>query len=499
MTRGAWREAAGWTAALTVAVIVVGQVASTARSGLLFRDGDSVVVALAARSVLEGQSWDWAMSSVLFLPELGAFIALRMLLPGVAVTTVLAVGAVVNLLALYGAVRVAAGRRRPGRMPVVRSVLALAAFGLLAVTETSASRDALEPASLLLTTTYYSATVIGAVLAAGLVRRWADRPRPLSLATLAMVALVCTLSNPIFLAWAVAPLAAVLLASSHRSLLGRRSLLPLFALLGGTAIGFGARIPFSEWIANSGAGYAQPALWAESAGYYAELAGVRFSTPGGLAAGVFSALLLVVAIRHSIQRSAEPGGRVLAAFAWFAPVAVVAGAIVLGTHAARYLQPLAFASVLAIVAHPVRLRLPAARLRAVVAAASALLLLGAGLSLPRIAAAAGQPDADARCVADWVDSSGRTGAGQFWTVRLPKLLLEDPARLVQVDHTLRGYAWLVNRTDFDAGEVTFLLEDEQTSPWDVAGLPEPERVIVCGRYRILDFPSHPLPLGPARS
>ncbi len=69
-----------------------------------------------------------------------------------------------------------------------------------------------------------------------------------------------------------------------------------------------------------------------------------------------------------------------------------------------------------------------------------LLALGGILSIPRLAAAAEVADPDLTCVTDWVDASGRTGAGQFWTVRLPKLHLDDPAQLVQVDHELRGYA-----------------------------------------------------------
>ncbi|MDT0157763.1 hypothetical protein Q9R19_09015 [Microbacterium sp. ARD32] len=535
--RSARREAPGWAAALAIAVIVVAQVASTARSDLLFRDGDSLVVALAARSVLEGQPWDWAFSSVLFLPELTVFLLLRMLLPGVTIMGVLAVNAVVNVLALYGAVRLAAGRRLPGRRPVFWSVAALAAFGLLAITETSASRDALEPASLVLTTTYYSATVVGSVLTLGLVRRWIDarssspllsvaapaqarkpagatatsrcedgttRRGTAILAAIGLVVAISTLTNPLFLAWAVAPIAVLLLFALRATVLGRAALLPLGVLVVGAGAGFAARIPFSAWITNTGAGYAQPELWMQSVGYYGELVLTRWTTPGGVAATILIGLLLAVAVRRSIRSSSgrreqNDGERLIAAYAWFAPLAVVLGAIALGTHAARYLEPIAFAPVLALAARPVNVRLSPGIRRAGAVTASALLVLGAAFSLPRIPAAVGAPDADATCVVDWVNASGRTGAGQFWTVRLPKLLLRDPAQLVQVDHTLRGYAWLVNRADFAVGEVTFLVEDAQTVPWQLTDAPQPDATIGCGRYRILDYASHPLPLGPQRS
>lgn len=134
---------------------------------------------------------------------------------------------------------------------------------------------------------------------------------------------------------------------------------------------------------------------------------------------VVAAALLALAVMR-MRRASAPGARLVAAVAWVAPALVLLGAVALGTQAARYLQPLAFAPVLALVADP-RAVLPSSRLvRGAVAALGALLLLAAGLSVPRLAAAAQAPDADLTCVTDWVDASGRTGAGQFWTVRLPK-------------------------------------------------------------------------------
>ena len=116
--RRVWvRELAGWSGALAVALITAAQVASSARSELLFRDGDSLIVALFARSVLSGVPLDWAMSSVLFLPESAVFAGLDTLLP-LDVNGLLAVNAVINILALYGALRLAAGRRRKGTAPV---------------------------------------------------------------------------------------------------------------------------------------------------------------------------------------------------------------------------------------------------------------------------------------------------------------------------------------------------------------------------------------------
>lgn len=70
---------------------------------------------------------------------------------------------------------------------------------------------------------------------------------------------------------------------------------------------------------------------------------------------------------------------------------------------------------------------------------------------------------------------------------------------MQVDHQLNAYAWLVNRTDFAVGEVSFLVEDSQTVPWDLPEAVLSERVVDCGRYSILDLGTEALPLGPQRS
>lgn len=498
--RGAWvREAAGWVAALGISIAVAAQVATSARSDLLFRDGDSLIVAMFARSVLEGRPLDWAMSSVLFLPESGVFAGLSAVLR-TDLGGLLAVNAVVNLFALFGALRLGAGRRRDGTAPVAWSLVALAGFGLVAVTETSASRDTLELASLQLTTTYYSATVVGVLAVVGVLRRSVDRTSgvPGAVVAVAVISAVSTLTNPLFAAWATVPLAVILLVAALRGAARTRMLMLLGALVAGTAIGFAARIPFAAWIANTGAGYAQPDRWAESVQYYGGLFADRLATPLGIAGTLVVVALLALAAVRTV-RAESAGARLVATSAWLLPLLVVIGAVALGTHAARYLQPVVFAPMLALVASPRALRAPRPVVRAATAAAAVLILAAGAVGVPRLAAAAHRPDADLRCVTDWVEASGRTGAGQFWTVRLPKAHLDDPARLVQVDHRLNGYAWLVDRADFAVGEVSFLVEDTQTVPWELPVAAVPERVVTCGRYRILDFGTPRLPLGPAHS
>ncbi|KRB37351.1 hypothetical protein ASD93_13590 [Microbacterium sp. Root180] len=512
----------GAVVALAIAIATVAVVASTPRSELLLRDGDSLVTTLVVRSLAAGQPQDWAMSSVLFVPETAVLGILS--LWGLGSEGTLLVAGVANLVALYGALRLVAGARRPGSAPVAGSLLALAAFALLAVTEASADRDALEPASLLLTTTYYSATVIAAVVAFGLARRGLDAPqRRAHVWVLAGVAAASVLTNPLFTAWATVPLSVVLVVVGLRARrredppsatsppfatptrVGSAAWMLLAALVAGSAAGFVARVPLSPLIANTGAGYADPSQWAQSLAYYAGLAADRLAEPAGAAAGVLGAVLWAWCAVASVMlaRRAHVGAAVAAACGWLVPLLVVVGAIVLGTHAARYLQPVAFAPLLGLAVlpdlAPQRLRLG----RIVLAASTAgALVLAAGLGIPRLVTAASAPDPDLACVVAWTDASGRTGAGQFWTVRLPKAHAADPRALVQVDHEVRGYAWLVNRDDFAVGDVTFLVRDDESVPFALpGGVTEADAasLVDCGRYTIVDFGDRTLPLGPQRS
>ncbi|WP_460802643.1 hypothetical protein [Microbacterium sp. GXF6406] len=495
------REVGGWVWAALLAIITVGQVAASDRGELLFRDGDSLVVALLVRSVADGESFDWVLSSVLFLPELVVFGMLWAIgaLFGIGTNALLVVNAVLNVLALYGALRFVAGARRANRSPVLWPVLAIALFCVLAVTEASASRDSFELASLLLTTTYYSATIIAVLLSVGLIRREFDRPSAGRLLPvfLAAVAAISVLSNPLFVAWATLPLSVLLaIAAAYQG--SRARALPLLGwLVGGSVVGALARIPFSAYIGNDGIGYAQPALWPESLRYYGALLADRVMAPLGAVAAIILIALLALAVRRTI-RAQSTGERLVAASAWALPLCVTIGAIALGTHAARYLEPAAFAPLLALVASPSSIRpLPTRKaMLAVTASAAVIAVAAATLSVPRAAAASRVLDADLQCVNEWVTASDRTGAGQFWTVRLPKLHLDDASQLVQVDHRLNPYPWLINRQDFTIGEVSFLVEDANSSFWELGSDLLPTGSIDCGRYTIHDFAPNALPLGP---
>ncbi|MBS1906417.1 MAG: hypothetical protein JST33_07585 [Actinobacteria bacterium] len=479
-------------------------IVESARGALLFSDGDSMLPLLMARSLDVGQPQDWAMSSVLFLPEMALFLGVWLLRLGPDGTMIL--NGCLTLLALYLALRAVAGSWFRSSRGVVGALLSFACFGLLAGLDHTASRDSLELASLLTTPTYYAATVIALVLSIALLRAMTGSGRRTVFAgcALGFIAALSTLSNPLYLIWATGPLGIVLVVLWVRRRADRRSALLAAAVLAGASLlGYLLRIPFARFIANDGLGYIDLRAAGASAAYYLGLARDMVATPAGAvtvgAMVLLPVLFLVLTVRE--RRRGESRTLLVLLGGWVIPVTVLAVAVLLGTHAARYLQPLVYAPLAAITVLPALLpRGFGARVRPLplLAVLGVLGVLGAAAATPLLVRAADRPDPDLACVTGWVDRSGAVGAGQFWTIRSPKTRVADPRALVQVDAQLRPYEWLVNRDDSRAGAVSFLVVDRNSVPFGLGGA-RADAEISCGRYRILDFRHDPLPLGPPRS
>lgn len=491
-------ESVGALVALAVSLVVVAWVAATSDT-LMFTDGDSVIVAMLARSVALGQPQDWAMSPVLFLPEAALYGLLALL--GLGIRATLTLNAVVNLLLLYGAIRIVAGRRRAGRAPVLAAVCAFAAFAVLVLLEGSAALAGLQLATLLATTTYYSLTVVAAVAVIGLVRRLIDGAAPVPTAlAIGLVAAVSVLTNPLFAVWAAAPVVLVLVAMMLAWRIPRRpALLAAGGVAAGCVIGYLGRVPFSASIVAADGNYVRLDRWTLARDHFGTAFAATLTTWHGmlwvlLLAGLTTACV-VVAVRA--WRRGDAVRAFVASVAVLSPLATTVGTIAIGTDADRYLQPWVFLPILVLAIVPPRLVVR----RSTTLVAGVLAVAVAAAAIPVVTTAATRDDADLDCVVDWVDRTDRIGAGQFWTVRAPKAHLDDPTQLVQVDHTLRVYEWLTNRVDTAAGDVSFLVQDAATSAFvlpDGIDLADAQQV-ACGRYTIYDFAPRQLALGPPRS
>lgn len=452
--------------------------AAAAHPAFVFTDGDSVLPLLVAGSLAVGQEQDWALSPVLFVPETAVF-GLAWLL-GLGPPATLAVSGVLHHLALYGAFRVVAGRRGAGRMPVLAASAAVAVFGLLSVLEPDPRDGGLALASLLVAVTYYWPTVVGAVLAVGLIRRFLDAPRTRTLVALGPVAAVSAFDNPLFVLWAVAPAALALVVAARRP-----AFLAAGVLVVASAAGYLARTPFADHIVAASGNYFRLERAGDSARHYADVVSGGLASASGIAWLVVVAALLVL---PWFLRRGDAGMPVRTAF--IGPPLVLVAAILLGTDATRYLQPLVFLPLAALAAAP----LPAVVLRTTAAVAASLVVV---LAVAALAAPTARDDADIACVVDWIEQSDGVGAGQFWAVRGPKAYLEDPSQLIQVDHELRPYEWLVNRADVDGRAPSFLVLGDRDTPYAVDTTAATR--IPCGSYTILDFGPRTLPLSIPRS
>lgn len=492
-------ELAALAGAIALAVLVLARVASTARGTLLFTDGDSMLPVLFVRSLDAGDGQDWAMSSVLFVPELALFNAIWKL--GFGVDWTIAINGVVNLTALYVALRCVAGGWFRSLAGLVGASAAFGTFAVLAMLDHSPNRESLELASLMTTPTYYSATVIALVLSIALLRAVfvsRDRTRVLWATLLGVVATLSVMSNPLYLLWVTGPLGVILAAvgvRTHRCVAWMAAAVLAAASLAGYAL----RLPFAPHIANDGLAYIDIGAAGASVVYYVGLAGAMFASVGGATSVLAATGLMVFSfwLSRRAWRERDVPSALVAGAGWAVPVLVIAAAVLLGTHAARYLQPVVFAPLVGVVIAPTLTRMPRAgpvRAAVVTAIASASLLVASFLIAPALVSAINRPDRDLACLTSWVDRSGRTGAGQYWSVRLPKAHIEDPRRLVQVDALMQPYDWLVDRSDASVRAVSFLVVDANSEPYVLETRRNP-RLVGCGRYQILDFGTPVLALG----
>lgn len=507
-------ETAGWSVALLLALAVIVHLAATDRSWMLYYDSETVLPALVRGSVAAGQPQDWALSAVLFIPEMGLYFAVAAL--GLGIKGTFAAVGVANFLLLYGSLRLMSGLLRPEWRRGRRIAGALAAFGvvvLLTLFEDSSRWDSFELASLLATSTFYSMTVIASVLstalAAPLARAATRRRRGVLELALLGVAAVSTLTNPLYLGWEAIPLVLVFGLLAWRGAVPWRTFGRLTTVLAaGAVLGLLGRIPFAPLITKDGPAYANPGNPLGTLIYYARLLLDRTSNLLGaleLIAVLVLLLVAIIAFRRSVASADGPAG-IVAGMGWVAPLVVVVGMVALGGVGTRYFQPVFFAPLGVVVLAPglfsegslVR-RLSRRSLTVVVAVLAVASLGASALAALAVRGSAEAMDPDVRCVDTWITASHRTGAGRFWTIRGPKAYLADPRQLVQVDSSFGAYPWLTDRSDYRSQNVSFVLSDAQypAPPLPAAVTDAPRQTVECGRYTITDFGSEVLTLGAA--
>lgn len=205
--------------------MALGHALAGAKRSLLLDDGDSVLLPLMLQSAQRGDAIEWGMSPVLFVfPELPLYLVSAALTTTVAASLLL--NAVLNVVVLYGLLRFVAAevlarttaervRHDPAALKfsgIAAALAGVAVFAVACLLETRPGGNTGEIASLYLTTTYYSGTVMALVASVGLVlrvdRSTSGRRIPVSAIVLALAAALATFSNPLYVLWATGPLVA---------------------------------------------------------------------------------------------------------------------------------------------------------------------------------------------------------------------------------------------------------------------------------------------------
>lgn len=518
---GVWNTLAVETVAalgaVTLALAAVWHMAFTSRSWMLYYDTETVLPALIWGS---GTLQHWALSAVLFLPEMALYGVIALM--GMSLKATFTAYAVANFFFAYLALRMTAGLvanvSRP--MRAFGALLTFTAIVAFAFLDDSPRWDTFELVSLLSTATYYSATVIALIatigIAAALTGQALSRGRQIRLVCgLTAVAFVSTASNPLYLGWVCIPLVATLLVLAWSRLLRFRTTASISCILAGSAsAGLVARLPFAGLITKSTSAYAVPGRALSTAIYYVRMLAERASTLSGFASLVLMLILVISSVmlsRHFIRQK-SPAVALVATMGWMSPLITLCGAVALGAVGTRYLQPLFYAPAITLVLVPVllRTRWPAARSRpwlssvrkpAVTMSIAMIIVLCCGLFGVPLFRKSADIDTSIRCVDGWITAQNRVGAGRYWTIRGPKAYLANQSLLIQVDDHFNAYPWLVDRTDFNTHYVSFVIHDT-TNPAPIlprAVGPTHTSVVRCGRYTIEDFGTAVLPVGPAVS
>ena len=491
--------------ATAAALIGMASVAAAPRALLLFYDANSLLLELVHRSLVAGGPQHWTMSAALFFfPEIPVYEAVR----AVSATPqqAIVINGLAYLLAVYVLLRVIAALLWPGFRGAAAALVAFLLLCLALVYETSASRDSLELVSDLLFGGYYNGTTLAMfgsvalaiVLVRGGSRAWAPASAVVLLAGLA------TSSNPLYVLWAAGPLGVALLLAAvvHRTQ-WRRFVLPGASVLAGVALGFLGRLGLERYISAPTDRYIHPGGVGEAAQFYA--AQLRALSIGELQVVLVLCLCSVLGVVLIVRRELPAAATVVALFGALAMPLAFAINIGLGTQTPRYLQPMYFGQVLAVVVvvgwlpTSSKLRAIAARisparrppLAALGVALAGLLVVGGGVAAVNLATAQRTPPASIGCLEDWIDGRDLTGVGSFWNARPAQVYGDASVKLVQVDDDLLVDPWLVNLagyTDLDVSYVVYGGRDQRAFKSSVdAQLGEPAVTVDCGDYWILDY------------
>jgi len=509
--------------------LVLRQVSESEWREVFLYNGDSLVLPLLEQSFAKGEPFHWVFSTQSFLfPEFPVFWLCSLVTTSA--QSALLLNAVVNVLLLYGVMRVIVSLLAPGHRLRQVAIALLGALIFVSAVLTEQSTTILPPGivspisipTLFLLTTYYYGVVLISLttiaLALWFTRRFTygalSGPRVAVYVSVVLVIGSATMySNPLYLLQLALPLGAVLIVLV---LIGQMSLrwfsATFFPVLAAVLMGTILRIVFAEYLINDFRSYIGVTKSLDSIQVlYGVVGNWLHSFPGVLKLLLLLTPLtiaLVWTIRVFARRRSRPVRPrtvelFVMIFVLLSAFSLLVGQVATGQQLTRYLIPLFIFPLLVILllsderSLGRRLWTAIAMLprRVVSVAVGVLTVAAVGLSVAAIAvsvrpiqAMAETDYTPAACLNDWLDGRQLDGIGSFMTTRPIKLYGDLDGELLQVINNSIVQPWMNNLSLYQDRTFSYLLVDSPELDDDIVMLlGEPLARTECPSYVIYDY------------
>lgn len=515
------------------------QVSASDWKEIFLYNGDSIVLPLLSQSYERGEPFHWIFSTQTFLfPEYPLFWLCSVITGGSRAALIL--NAVVNVLLLYGLLRLIARFVAPGRIlrQVAFTTLAMVLFLACVLSEPAA--EVIPPGivnygsitTLFLLTTYYYGVILVGLGTIALVlwftggftfRAWTRRRVILFAVSVGAIGSLTMYSNPLYLLQVVLPLGvALLLLLVARRLPPRWFIAVLAPLVIATSVGGVLRLAFGRYLSSDfrsyvGLGQAWQAFerllitlshWAATPVGIGKMTLLVLPVAGLVGYAVY----LVTRYVRLRRRGVPPLVRVdtldafLVLFVSASAVSLLLGHIVTGQLLTRYLVPLFIFPLLGVLllAKPTSygrsVPVVAARrtprfhrtVAGVAIAGAVLAAIGIGVSARPVAAMATEEYEPAECLDDWLAGSSANGVGPFMVVRPIMLYGEQSGRILQVLDNVVVQPWMNNLALYDDTRFSYVLIAPDRDPAElVEAVGEPASITQCPTFAIYDYAGTP--------
>lgn len=508
---------------------------------LLFYNSDSLTMPLFARALSTPEGLGWTSGPFLgIFPELPTFLLADLLTS--TPKSALVVCGFLNIFGLYLGMRLLArvcgGSSKAHRQAATIGILAVI-LGMAAETFRSSEWNL---GWMLFSSTYYVGISTMGIVTVALVARMlrvsahlaipgnpaslktthATKLPPLKLsASLFLVALFTTISNPMFSVVVAVPCAAAVIVFLFcRRCSGAPAGVALGALLFGTALGYVLQ-PFTGMVGASVEGYFHWDRIGRTAGMVFTMAKTLLGDPFGVTELVTLTLLVTMALIRTAQmvfrrpstRDAQRTGNgrhfvtfFVASWIILAPFAL----IITGPGVTRYFGTFAVFPFLLLVGNYSAIaerfiqRFSGSKLRRGNVLAGGLVCLLGAVSFPSAQATTNlAAPTEIACVSATVPK-GSSGIAEFWTARPIDVFNTAGARVLQASSELGVSGWISNPAEFKGRDFTFVLTSwkenykriHPITAETVARLGAPSRVTHCGELDVYEYragtPGHTL-------